>query len=184
MEIGRVEITDAGTRRIQASRIGSRDQVSFNAQLFGAVHSDGWRALLGVLEFEDGWDARCLEVGKGAPEAVYRLLHGLRMSISDGPSAGEQWVELSQARIDPEVVPPWSNLKKATASQRDDGAATGVTNALSEAGGKMDSRENLLGDESRRRGYLCCVFPQGEPLPPVASYVLTRLLPLANGYTG
>lgn len=84
MEVGRVEITDAGTRRIQASRISSRDQVSVNVQLFGAVQSGGWRALLGVLEFGDGWDVRCLEVGKGAPEAVYRPLHGLRMSISDG----------------------------------------------------------------------------------------------------
>ncbi|MGM0984881.1 MAG: hypothetical protein ACQEXG_15905 [Pseudomonadota bacterium] len=183
-EIGKVEITDAGTTRIQASRIGSRDQVSVNAQLFGAVHSDGWRALLGVLEFDDGWDVRCLDVGKGAPEAVYRLLHGLRMSISDGPSAGEQWVELSQARIDPEVVPPWSNLKKATASQLDDGAGTNVDEVISRVGGELGTREELLDDDSRRRSYLCCVFERNASLPPVTCYVLTRLLPLAGGYTG
>ncbi len=184
MEISKVEITDAGNTRILASKIGSREQVSVDAHRYAVIHRDGLKAFIGVIDFGESQDVRCLEVGKGAPEAVYRLLHGLRMSISDGPSAGEQWVELSQARIDPEVVPPWSNLKKATSSQLDDGAGTAVNDVLSDAGGEMGSREDLMGDETRRRGYLCCVFRQGESLPPVASYVLTRLLPLANGYTG
>lgn len=184
MEVGKVKVSYEGKTRIQASRIGSREQESVNAHRYSVAHRDGWQAWIGVIDFSDSQDVRCLEVGKGAPEAVYRLLHGLRMSISDGPSAGEQWVELSQARIDPEVVPPWSNLKKATSSQLDDGAGTDVADSLSDAGGEMGSREDLMGDETRRRGYLCCVFRQGESLPPVASYVLTRLLSLANGYTG
>ncbi|MEQ6916039.1 hypothetical protein [Halomonas aquatica] len=184
MEVGKVKVSYEGKTRIQASKIGSREQMGANAHRYSVAHRDGWQASIGVMDFADSQDVRCLEVGKGAPEAVYRLLHGLRMSISDGPSAGEQWVELSQARIDPEVVPPWSNLKKATSSQLDDGADADVEDVVIEAGGESGTREDLLGDESRRRGYLCCVFRQGELLPPVTSYVLTRLLPLANGYTG
>ncbi|MDZ7854165.1 MAG: hypothetical protein U5L98_16405 [Halomonas sp.] len=91
---------------------------------------------------------------------------------------------LSQARVDLDVVPPWSNLKKATFAQLDDGAGTDVDVLLSEVDGELGTREDLLNDDSRRRGYLCCLFPQGQSLPPVASYVLTRLLPLANGYSG
>lgn len=184
MQIGDFKIIDEGRAWIHASRVGSQEQVGVFTHLFGAAHHDGWHAQVGVLEFDTGWDVRCLEVSKGAPEAVYRLLHGLRMSLYDGPSSGERWAELSQARIDPEVVPPWSNLKKASQEQLDDGAGIDVDAVLAEAGGEVGTRERMLDDESRRRGYLCCVFPCSSSLPAVASYVLTRILPLTHGYVG
>lgn len=103
--------------------------------------------------------------------------------VLTGRSRSAYSIDLSQARIDPEVVPPWSNLKKASQEQLDDGAGIDVDAVLAEAGGEVGLSEMMLGDESRRRRQ-CCAFPSASSLPPVASYVLTRLLPLNHGYSG
>jgi serine/threonine protein kinase len=112
------------------------------------------------------------------PLPLKRLGQGLRMgSTIDGDRI---MIELRQARINNDKL--WSNVYKATPAELDAGAGCDVGELLYAWGGVgYGTREEVVGDDSRRRNDMCVTgSPNVEHLPAVA-YLLTRVLPLAAG---
>lgn len=107
-----------------------------------------------------------------------RLAQGLRMGTTlDGD---RMMIELRQARINDDKL--WSNLYKATASELDDGAGCGVRSLLSDWGAmSYGTREEVIGDTSQRRTYMCVTASSDTEHLPAIAYLLTRVVPLARG---
>ena len=105
------------------------------------------------------------------------------MSVINGPNRGSQWAELSQARLDTSATPAWSTLRRATERELNDAARAMVRSILNDFGGDLGTRAQVLDDVSRRRKYLCTLFPSDNQIVPIAAYALTRVLPLANEWS-
>lgn len=112
-----------------------------------------------------------------SPQALDRLKQGLRLGIRR--HHGRLQIDLAQARL---KEGDWSNLYMASWEELDAGAGASVRDILSGLGAeRFGNREGLIGDSSRRRNYLCVLFPEDRPLVPVAAYVLTRVAPIVHG---
>lgn len=112
------------------------------------------------------------------PLPLKRLAQGLRIGIHSFGS--ELKAELRQARISgPEM---WSSAFKASESEISLGAGGDVREIVKPFGASgYGTQEEVFGDRSPRRGYMCAVFPPyAEDLPAVL-YFLTRVMPLAQG---
>lgn len=105
-----------------------------------------------------------------------RLGQGLRLGTSiDGD---QMMIELRIARINDEL---WSNLYKATHDELDAGAGLNVAEVLKQFGGDhIGTREDVVGDSSKRRTYMCVVGKPGSEHLPVIAHFLTRVLPLGR----
>ena len=171
------EISFVGEQTLEMSPVsGSRELVT--AKIFRVCHRDAWSLDLALTPFSNGSvDVRCLDYSDGTPLPLHRLTHGLRMSVMKGEGE-ESFVELSQARIKTHEPPFHSNLFKATERELDDGARLSVRKELEKLGARAGTREKVLGDPSRRRGYFCAAYQADDDLPAIASYVLSRILPL------
>jgi len=112
------------------------------------------------------------------PLPLKRLEQGLRIGVH--PFGSELKAELRQARVNgPEL---WSSAFKATEEEIALGAGGDVRGIVDRFGAsKYGTQEDVFGDRSPRRGYVCAVFPPyAEDLPAVL-YFLTRVMPLARG---
>jgi len=107
-----------------------------------------------------------------------RLGQGLRMgSTIDGD---RMMIELRQARINDDKL--WSNLYKASAAELDAGTGCDVGALLAAWGGVgYGTREDVVGDASGRRSYMCVAASPGVEHLPAVAYLLTRVLPLVRG---
>jgi serine/threonine protein kinase len=105
-----------------------------------------------------------------------RLGQGLRLGTM--MNGDRMMIELRIARIDDER---WSNMFKATREELDAAAGVDVAEVLGRFGGdEVGTRADVVGDEGRRRGYMCVVGdPESEYLPVIAHF-LTRVLPLGR----
>jgi hypothetical protein len=182
MELGNIIITEHGKKGLNLAPV-SGPQERATAHVYRIQASSGWDLLVAYAAFRNSIDVRCLEYSKSTPETLHRLTHGLRMSVLAGPSLTSQWAELSQARLDKTVTPAWSTLRKASEQELNYAADISVRAALYGIGGTLGTRADQIDDDSRRRSYMCTVFPKGNRDVPVAAYVLTRVLPLANGWS-
>jgi hypothetical protein len=139
---------------------------------------------LRLLVRDTSWDtgARDLAVHDrcDAPPAFDRLASGSRLTVGEAPG-GRALVELRQARL---KGGNWSNLFKASLEELDAGARTDVVTALRDAGAvEVGTREDVLGDEGRRRSFVVATSPPTAQDVPVVAYVLTRIAPLHHGIT-
>jgi hypothetical protein len=163
LTIAPFEISHHGEQALEMSPVSGPRELA-TAQTFRVRHQDGWSLDLALTRFSDGsMDVRCLDYSDGTPLPLHRLTHGLRMSVISGDSQ-ESFVELSQARIKTLEPPFHSNLFKATESELDEGARCSVRKVLEEIDARAGTRENVLGDTSRRRGYFCAAFPDDDAL--------------------
>ena len=76
----------------------------------------------------------------------------------------------------------WSNLQRATYSEIESWLGSNVNDFLSSIGGsELLTREELFGDQSRRRNELACSFDSDNFMAPIGVFALTRPLPLLKG---
>jgi hypothetical protein len=128
--------------------------------------------------WDGGGKVIALSRGESAP-AYDRLLHGARMSVLD-KGDGTEIVEAGLLAWDPGQGPQgWGNPKQATLEQLDGLLGRSAAALLVEAGAlDVGTRQQVFGDTSKRRNWLCVSFPAGDPVVPLATYTLTRVLPI------
>lgn len=140
---------------------------------------DGGVLEVGLTRWEHGdMDVRCFSRLAG-PLMYDRLVKGARLGVH--PKRPGDWdCELGilshRAGGLPTVIKAtWTDLDGVLgASARDLALIMGATAA--------GTKEDVLGDTGKRRGFLVMVSPEGEALPPLAAYVLTRVIPLMKGF--
>lgn len=113
-----------------------------------------------------------------SPERFDTLVGRLRLSVlSHEPGS---YVELQQARRRGSRAQTF----RVDLDELDSAAGVDCTSLLIAAGATaVGSREDLLRDDGRRRGYLAATFADASTLVPVVAYVLTRVAPIAVGAT-
>jgi hypothetical protein len=118
------------------------------------------------------------------PKAIRGLDSGrLRLSVSS-LIGGRLWLELSQARVNPQTSDSHSNLFQASLKELDEGAGLSVLTILESYGVEVDTRRKLSIPGKHRDGYYCAVFDPSQKELPIIAFVLTRVLPLINEYSG
>jgi hypothetical protein len=130
-------------------------------------------------------DVRALDAY--GPKMVRRLDQGAhRLSVYDHPQNSElAWIELSQARIDLSKHDLRTQRRKADERQLDEGARVKVFQILIRLGAiKVDTKHEVLGTISKRKDFLSVLFPKHNKDVPIASFVLTRILPSIWEYSG
>lgn len=102
-------------------------------------------------------DVRILEA-RNTNRALRRLEHGLRLGIHT--IRLQDWIELGQARM---KSPDWADKYKATRPELNAGAKVPVIELLKQYHvDEIETKEQLLGDSSTKRGYLCTVFTRNS----------------------
>jgi hypothetical protein len=111
-----------------------------------------------------------------SPPAYDRLVSGVRMGVQD-LGDGRDFCELDKLSWDRQKA--WGTMKSAQQIDFDRMLRESAEVVLVEAGAfNFGSREQVLGDESRRRNRLCTTFPAYDPVAPLVAYALTRILPI------
>lgn len=179
--IGGVHLKALGIKKIMGNPANSKNtQVRGQAQVYQATISNNIILELGDTTWEtNDREVQCLNCSINTPERLRRLRHGLRLGVQY-LDKDTNWVELRQARIDSDQGENWSKLYQATMEDLTEGAGIPVRQVLERFGAEVDPREQLIGDDSRRRRYLCATFPKELNHLPAICYVLTRILPLTR----
>ena len=144
----------------------------------------GWTMRIAYLHWESGErEMRAVDCD-AKTHRMHDMCNRLRMSVSltDG-NVSLAWMELSQARLVSESDPIRTTKKKASPGELLEGAG-GISpeREFGKLGAKFGTREKVLGDPSRRRGYLCTVFPTDNIVVPAVAFTLARVLPVWNRY--
>lgn len=93
MRFGALAIQEDGTGTIElAPVVGAREPT--HVSLYLLSHSSGWTLKIAYAKFIYSTDVRCLKYSDPTPDILYRLTHGLRMSVIDGRNRNTQWAEL------------------------------------------------------------------------------------------
>ena len=125
-------------------------------------------------------DVRTLDV-YGTPGPFSRLLTGGRMGVRQAPEGRALVADLEAMSCDD---PNWPQARKIEMSQFDEIAGESAIDVLREAGAlKCGTRAEVLGDTSRRRGFLCIMFPMENTIVPLLAYSITRPLAILRGFT-
>lgn len=105
-----------------------------------------------------------------------RLGQGLRLGTSiDGD---RMMIELRVARMDDAK---WSNMFKASREELDAGAGVDVAEVLRRFGGdEVGTREDVMGDDSRRKTFMCVAGDTASEHLPAVAHFLTRVVPLGR----
>jgi len=144
----------------------------------------GWTMKLAYLHWESGErEVRALDCNS-TEHRMHDMCNRLRMSVSDVEHLpGIAWMELSQARLVSRVDPVRTTKKKATSIELLEGAGGIVPGREFERlGAGFGTRQELMGENGRRRGYLCTTFPMNDTVVPAVAFVLARVLPVWNRY--
>ncbi len=129
-------------------------------------------------------DIRTLEIQKEY-NTFDRLKHGLRLAIQPIPDNPRRfYTELRQA-YPKEYFDKHETLHPTISEfDLDQGAGLSLFSELRKAGAEVGTKQELLGDTGKRSPYLCASFPKENLWVPIIIYTATRILPIANGYTG
>jgi len=144
----------------------------------------GWKMRLAYLRWETGErEMRALDCNS-TEHRMHDMCNRLRMSISPVEvNLNHAWMELSQARLIADSDPIRTTKKKATPIELLEGAGgISAERELEKLGARFGTREQLLGDTGRRRGYICTVFPDGDVTVPPTAFALVRVLPVWHQY--
>lgn len=140
---------------------------------------DGGVLEVGLVNWEHGdRDVRCFSRLAG-PLMFDRLVKGARLGVAT-KRPGDWDTELGVLTHHDDRPP---TVVKATWQDLDLVLGSSAADFLLGVGATaVGTKEDTIGDASRRRGYLVMVSPEDQPTPPLAAYVLTRVLPLMNGF--
>lgn len=140
---------------------------------------DGAIIELGLTTWDDASrDVRCFNRLTGPP--LYdRLIKGARLGVH--AKRANQWdTELGilkhhDTRPATVVKATWADFDRILGhSAKELLLAFGATAA--------GTKEDIIADTGKRRGYLMMVSPSDDPQPVFAAYLLTRVLPLMTGF--
>ena len=140
---------------------------------------DGGVLEIGLTFWKNGdQDVRCFSRLAG-PLGYDRLVHGARLGVAEKRS--NEWdCELGILKYHSDRPP---TVVKAGMDDLDGVLGASAEELLTSLGATaVGTKESVLGDAGRRRGYLVMTAPEGHPAPPLAAYVLTRVLPLMTGF--
>ncbi|MEN6620940.1 MAG: hypothetical protein ABFD50_05285 [Smithella sp.] len=129
-------------------------------------------------------DIRTLEIQKEY-NTFDRLKHGLRLAIQPIPDNPRRfYAELRQA-YPKECFDKHETLHPTMSEfDLDQGAGLSLFSELRKAGAEVGTKQELLADTGKRSPYLCASFSKENLWVPIIIYTATRILPIANGYTG
>lgn len=140
---------------------------------------DGGVLEIGLTSWENGdRDIRCFSRLAG-PLGYDRLVHGARLGVAE--KRPNEWdCELGVLKYHADRPP---TVVKAAMGDLDRVLGARAEELLTSLGATaVGTKEAVLGDAGRRRGYVVMTAPEGDPAPPLAAYVLTRVLPLMTGF--
>lgn len=171
--------------------MASPNPVRISGETFTAGMQDGTARAYSVSVPDGGilevaathWDSGDRDVRTvtrlAGPAAYDRLVKGLRLGISAAPSR-EYFCELGITQNHEDRQP---TVVKADAADLKMMLGSDVGEMFKTLGATAyGTREVVIDDTSRRRGYLGVTFPQTAVDVPIAAYVLTRVLPLMKGF--
>lgn len=167
------------------------DPVSITGEAFTGGHQkgttipaqlqtpDGALIELGLTSWEHGdRDVRCFNRLTGPP--LYdRLIKGARLGVQ--AKRADQWdVELGILRHH-DTRP--ATVVKAGWDDFDAVLGANAQQMLTSRGATaVGTKDAVIADTGKRRGYLMMLSPAGDPQPVFAAYLLTRVLPLMTGF--
>ena len=157
-------------------------QTTGTANLYLVSGPENIEVILQDTKWKDGTRSITARETQGNA-AIERLERGLALGIRSHGSL--QFFELRQARItDVGAAKPWSQCFKADMTQLNRGAGMNVSKALEEHGAAgIGTKEDLLGETNRRKKMLCVTFPESAHIVPCLAYLLSRVIPLATGFS-
>jgi hypothetical protein len=129
-------------------------------------------------------DIRTLSVQKEY-DTFGRLIHGLRLAILPLPGDSHKlYAELKQAY--PKELFTRHETLHPTLSEidLDQGARISVFAELKKVGTEVGTKKELLNKSGVQSSYLCIRFSKDNLWAPIIAYVATRIMPIANGYSG
>ena len=140
---------------------------------------------IGYVLFINGErDIRTLDVLKEY-NTFGRLSHGLRLAILPVPGDSRKlYAELKQAFPKESFVKHETLHPTLSEIDLDQGAGLSVLAELRKVGAEVGTKQELLSKSGIRSSYLCVRFSKNNLWAPIIAYVTTRILPIANGYTG
>ena len=142
----------------------------------------GWTMRLAYLHWENGErEMRALDCNS-TEHRMHEVCNRLRISVSEVERhPALSWMELMQAYVETGSHRP--KKRKATEIQLPEGAGgLAPKPELEKLGARFGSREKVLGDTDRRRGYLCAAFPTEDQVVPAVAFTIARVLPVWNRY--
>lgn len=149
------------------------------------VTDDSIDLQLGYAIFINGErDVRTLDVLREY-DTFYRLKHGLRLAIQPLPENPRSlYAELRQAYPKDSFDKHETLHPTMSEFDLDQGSGLSLFSELRKAGADVGTKQELLGDTGKRSPYLCATFAKENLWVPLIIYTATRILPIANGYTG
>jgi hypothetical protein len=166
-------------RAIQGETAGRVPNRRGDARIFDVRREPGLSFEVGDITWDNGErDVRVVS-RHDSPELYDVLKERLRLGVLR--HGDRSYVELSQARL---RDGRWANLYKAGLDELSRGAGADVKERLLELGAHLvDTRQVAFNERGPRQGYVCALFGESARLVPVASFLMARIAPIANGVT-
>ncbi|WP_162239311.1 hypothetical protein [Aeromicrobium sp. Leaf291] len=177
--------TAIGATRLLISQLGSREQVvtgmdraEHEAWIVPALVVGPHQTLLEVELRRWKTAGEVVASSRGDSHPYFqRLVQGCRLGVVERSDGGPGASTLGHVVWDTDRE--WSTVKKAEVSDLDQDLGGDAERLLFGLGVEaIATREQLWSDTSKRRNYLEAHFDPDDPVPPLAIYVLTRVLPV------
>lgn len=146
------------------------------AHLYSVEAAKGTLLFLSFVEWESGNREVRVEEVEADVGALYRLAHGLRLSIERVLFEG-RWYDcfaLRSARLNSDDT--WSNLYDISPRAIDEAAGYPAMQALGELGVEHVVKGDKLVGKARHRHF--ALYPVRDQIVPMNAFMITRLLPL------
>ena len=153
------------------------------AHLYSVEAAKGTMLYVSYVEWESGNREVRVEEVESHVSGVYRLAHGLRLSIERVLLDGRNYdcIALRSARLNDDDT--WSNLYDLSSREINVAAGFDAMAALAELGvTHVMKGHELPGKEGRRTKREFALYPVRDQLVPLNAFVITRLMPLLNRF--
>ena len=136
--------------------------------------------VLQLVEFDDGTAVVGLEGDYVGPRFIYTNLYSrLRIGINEHDTS--KWCELRVPRESTSKPGRLTAQKTSLETVDEDFGLNGAQGVLHSIGvTQIDTRENILGDESNRKNQVAACWERSNLLVPVGIFVITRLIPVMH----
>ena len=174
-------VNEGEQRVLPISPTSFRTREPGTAELYSVQAEKGTFLFLSYVKWESGLCEVRVEEAESNVDRVYRLTHGLRLSIESVHYA-DTWydaVALRSARIQEDGT--WSNLFDVSLPEIDKAADFPAIDRLKELGVQhIIHAHEIPGRTTRRTRRLFALYPKGDREIPLNAFIITRLMPLLN----
>lgn len=177
IQVGPLKIKYMGESQTMAVPMHGGDAVPATQHLALITGPDDIALETAFIIFSGGeGDVRVIETGD-TPNPYLRLGHGGRLGVY--ALGSKMFCEVRAMKFGDEN---WSNLQRTTYDEIEIWLGSNVNELLiSIQASPLVTREELFGDEGRRRNELATSFACNNPMAPFVVFALTRPLPLLKG---